>query len=41
MPNFKFFLSLVGNSSFYFLDMHGAHLTKNMGHIQHIPTRSV
>jgi len=28
MPGFKFFLSLVGTSSFYFLDMHVAHLTK-------------
>jgi len=41
MPDFKFFLSGVGTFSFYFLDMHGTHLTKNMGHNRHIATRSV
>jgi len=29
MPDFEFFLNRVGTSSFYFLGMHGAHLTKN------------
>jgi len=38
MPSFKFFLSLVGTCSFYFLDMHGAHLTEKMGHTQHFAT---
>jgi len=41
MPDFKLFISSVGTSSFYFLDMYGAHLTKKMGHTQHIATRSV
>jgi len=31
MPDFNFFLSGVG-TSFYFLDVHGAHLTKNGAH---------
>jgi len=41
MPDIKFFLSRVGTSSFYFLDVHGAHLTQKMGHTQHIAIRSV
>jgi len=39
MPDFKFSLSSVGTSSFYFLDMHGAHLTKNE-HIQDIAIKN-
>jgi len=41
MPDFKFISSCVGTFSFYFLDMHGAHLTKQMGPTQHIATRSI
>jgi len=35
MPDITFFLSCVGTSSFYFLDMHGTHLTKNGAHSTH------
>jgi len=35
MPDFKLFLSLVGTSSLYFLNMHGTHLTKNGAHSTH------
>jgi len=31
MPDLKLYLSCVGTSSLYFLDMHGAHLTKKWG----------
>jgi len=31
MPDFIFCLSWVGTSSFYFVDMHGVHLTKKWG----------
>jgi len=37
MPDFKFFLSWAGTSSFYFLDMHGAHLTKKWGTLNTLP----
>jgi len=35
MPDFKFFLSSVGTSSFCFFDVLGAHLTKNGAHSRH------
>jgi len=37
MPDFKFCLSCVGTSSFYFLDLHGAHLTKKWGTLDTLP----
>jgi len=36
-PDFKFFLSWVGISSFYFLGMHRAHLTKKWGALNTLP----
>ena len=37
MPDFKCFLSWVGTSSFYFLDMHWAYLTKKWGTLNTLP----
>jgi len=37
MPDFKFFLSCVGISLFYFLDMHVAYLTKKWGTLDTLP----
>jgi len=37
MPDLKFFLSWVGTSSFYFLDMHRAYLTKKWGTLNTSP----
>jgi len=37
MPDIKLFLSSVGTSSFYFLDVHEAHLTKKWGTLDTLP----
>jgi len=37
MPDLQLFLSRVGISSFYFLGMHEAHLTKKWGTLNTLP----